>query len=106
MISSVINQPTSVVEKFNTIIKIHKYRRLHEGQHLIPMTMEVHGAPRRDMDCFIRECVRLLHDRQLGGHLSMSFCIQFFRQHINIVLQHVLPFTIERKIAFASDSLF
>jgi ubiquitin C-terminal hydrolase len=45
MTSSVINQPTSVVEKFNTIIKIYKYIRLHEGQHFIPMTMEVHGAP-------------------------------------------------------------
>jgi len=85
MISSVINQPTSVVEKFNTIIKIHKYRRLHEGQHLIPMTMEVHGAPRRDMDCFIRECVRLFHDKQSRDHLSLSFYIQFFRQRVNII---------------------
>jgi hypothetical protein len=34
----------------------------------------------------------------------MSFCIQFFRQHINIVLQHALPFTIKIKIAFASDA--
>jgi hypothetical protein len=34
----------------------------------------------------------------------MSFCIQFFRQRINIVFQHTLPFTIEMKIAFANDA--
>ncbi len=63
MASNVINQPTSVVAKFNGIIKIHKYRGLHEGQHFILMTMEVHGAHRHDMDCFIRECAHLFHDR-------------------------------------------
>jgi hypothetical protein len=63
MASSVINQPTSVVAKFNAIIKIHKYKGLHEGQHFILMTMEVHGAPRHDTDCFIKECARIFHDR-------------------------------------------
>jgi hypothetical protein len=50
------------------------------------MAMEVHGAPGRDMDHFIREYGRLFHDRQLGGHLSLSFCIQFFKQHVSITL--------------------
>jgi len=42
--------------EFNAIIKIRKYGGLHEGHHFIPMAMEVHDAPRCDMDHFIREC--------------------------------------------------
>jgi hypothetical protein len=41
----------------------------------------------------------LVHDRRFRGHLSLSFCIQFFKQHVNIALQHVLASVIERKIA-------
>jgi hypothetical protein len=48
------------------------------------MAMEVHNAPGHDMDHFIRECACLFHERWSGGHLSLSFCIQFFRQRINI----------------------
>jgi len=33
----------------------------------------------------------------------MSFCIQFFRQHVSIILQHALAFVIERKIALVGD---
>jgi hypothetical protein len=43
MILSVISRPTSVVVEFSVIIKICKYRRLHEGHHFISMAMEVHG---------------------------------------------------------------
>jgi hypothetical protein len=78
--SNVISQPTSAIAGLKAITKIHKCRRLHEGQDFIPMTVEVHGAPRRDMDCFIRECAHLFHDGQLKDHLSLSFCIQSFRQ--------------------------
>jgi hypothetical protein len=53
MVSNVINQPIGVVAKFNAIAKIRKYGRLHEGHHFIPMTMEVHDAPRPDMDHFV-----------------------------------------------------
>jgi hypothetical protein len=67
------------------------------------MAMEVHGTPGRDMDCFIRECGRLFHDRRLGGHLSLSFCIQFFKQHVSITLQHALSSTMDRKIALAEN---
>jgi hypothetical protein len=63
--------------KLSAIVKIRTYRKLHEGHHFIPIAMEVHDAPGRDMDCFIMECVRLFHDRQSRGHLSLSFCIQF-----------------------------
>jgi hypothetical protein len=63
MALSVINQLVVVIAKFNAIVKIHKYRGFHEGHHFILMAMEVHGAPRRDMDHFIKECVRLYHDR-------------------------------------------
>jgi hypothetical protein len=41
--------------------------------------------------------------KQLGHHLSLSFCIQIFKQHINIVFHHALAFSIERKIALTCD---
>jgi hypothetical protein len=56
---SLIDQQVQL--KFNAIGKICKYIRLHEGHHYILITMEVHSAPRRDMDRFIRECVRIFH---------------------------------------------
>jgi hypothetical protein len=46
-----------------------------EGHHFIPMAMEVNGAPKCDVECFIKECVHLFHNRQLKDHLSFSFCI-------------------------------
>ncbi len=67
------------------------------------MAMEVHGALECDMDCFIKECACLFHDRRLGDHLSLSFCIQFFKQHVNIALQCALAFAIEKKITFVGD---
>jgi hypothetical protein len=57
MATSAINQLACAIVKLNAIIKIRKYRGLHEGHHFILMAMEVHGAPRCDMDHFIRECV-------------------------------------------------
>jgi len=63
------------------------------------MAMKVHDAFGRDMDRFIKVCAHLFHNKQLGGHLSLSFCIQFLRQRVSIVFQHVLICTIERKIA-------
>ncbi len=53
---SVVSQPSSPVAKLSAIIKICKYKRFHEGHHLIPMAMEVHHAFGHDMDCFIKEC--------------------------------------------------
>jgi hypothetical protein len=63
MASSVINQLIGAIAKLNAIAKIYKYRGLHERHHFIPMAMEVHGTPRRDMDRFIKECARLFHKR-------------------------------------------
>ncbi len=81
---SVISWLVGVATKLNTIAKIHKYKRLHERHHFILMAMEVHGSPGRDMDHFIKECVGLFHNRWSRGHLSLSFCIQFFKWHGNI----------------------
>jgi hypothetical protein len=72
---NVINQLTNVIEKLSTIVKIHKYKRLHEGYHFILMTMEVHNALGCDVDRFIRDCAYLFHDKQSRCHLSLSFCI-------------------------------
>jgi hypothetical protein len=68
------------------------------------MAMEVHGASRCDMDCFIKECVHLFHNKQLKSHLSLFFCIQFFNQLVNIVIQHVLASIIEWKIMLTSNA--
>jgi hypothetical protein len=61
---NVISWLVCVVVKFNAIAKICKYRRLHEGHYFIPMAMEAHDTTERDMDCFIKDCARLFHDRQ------------------------------------------
>ncbi len=105
MVSSVISYPTNIIAKLSAIVNIRKYRGLHEGHHFILMAMEVHGAPEHDMDCFIGECARLFHGRQLGNHLSLFFCIQFLRC-VNIILQHDLTFTIENQIALAGHVCF
>jgi hypothetical protein len=104
--SSVISWPASVTVKLSTIAKIYKYKGLHEGHHFIPMAMEVHNSPNRNMDRFIRECAHLFHNKWSKGHLSLSFCIQFFSQHVNIALQHALASTIERKIMLLSDASY
>jgi hypothetical protein len=67
---------------------------------------EVHGAFEHDMDHFSRECVHLFHDRRLGGHLSLSFCIQFFKQCVDIIFQRALTSAIEREITLAGDVYF
>jgi hypothetical protein len=95
---NVINQPIGVATKFNTIIKIHKYKGFHEGHHFIPMAMEVHGSPRHDMDHFIRECAHFFNNKRSRGHLSLSFCIQFSRHHVSIALLHALASNVKRKI--------
>jgi hypothetical protein len=62
------------------------------------MAMEVHIAPRYDIDCFIKECARLFHNRIFENHLSLSFCIQFCRYYVSITIQCALIFVIKRKI--------
>ncbi len=67
------------------------------------MAMEVHNAFKQDKDCFIKECAHLFHNRWPEGHLSLSSCIQFFRQHVNIIFQHALTSAIKRKITLVGD---
>jgi hypothetical protein len=85
MATNVISQPMDVASKLSANVKIYKYKGLHDAHHFILMAMEVYGAPGCDMNRFIKECASFFHDRQLGGHLSLSFCIQFFRQPISII---------------------
>jgi hypothetical protein len=104
MVLNLISQPNGAAMEPNAIAKIRKYKRFHKGHHFILMAMEVHNALGRDMDHFIRECARPFHNKQLGGNLSLSFCIQFFGQCVNIVLQHGLISAIERKIVLVGDA--
>jgi hypothetical protein len=60
---NVNNRPIGAVVEFSTILKIRKYRGLHERHHFILMAMEVHDTPKCDMDCFIREYAGHFHDR-------------------------------------------
>jgi hypothetical protein len=90
--------------KFSVTTKIYKYRKFHEGHHFIPMAMKVHNTHERDMDPFIRECAHPFHDIRLGGHLSLSFFIQFFKQHVSIAFQHALTSTIKKKIVLMGDA--
>jgi hypothetical protein len=77
MTLNVISQLTNAIAKFNAIAKICKYRGFHEGHHFISMGMNMHGALGCDMDCFIRECACLFHDKQSRGHLSFFFAFNF-----------------------------
>jgi hypothetical protein len=104
--SSVISRPIGTIVELSTIVKICKSRGLHEGHHFIPMAMEVHDTPKLDMNCFIRECAYLFHDKQSCSHLSLYFYIQFFKQHVNITPLRALTSIIERKIVFAGDTCF
>jgi hypothetical protein len=101
--SNVINQPSSVDMELSAVIKIHKYRRLHEGHHFIPLALKVDNTPMRDMDHFIREFACIFHNGRLGSHLSLSFNIQFFKQDVNVALQRVLASVIKRKVALVGD---
>jgi hypothetical protein len=86
VVSNVISQLIGATTKLNTIVKICKYRGLHIGHHFILMALEVHNAHRCDMGRLIKERVCIFHDRQLKGHFSVFFSIQFFRQCVSIAL--------------------
>jgi hypothetical protein len=63
VVTNVISQPVGRVAKLSAIVKICKYKRLHEGHHFIPMAMEVHGTSGRDMDHSFEECAHVFHYR-------------------------------------------
>jgi len=50
MAMDVISRRIGVITELSAIVKIRKYKRLHEGHDFIPMVMEVHGTPERDMN--------------------------------------------------------
>jgi hypothetical protein len=95
--SNVISRPIGATMKLSAIAKICKYRKFHEGHHFFPMAMEVHNAPSCDMDCFIKECAHILHNKQLESHSSLSSCIQFFKQCVSIIFQRALASVIKKK---------
>jgi hypothetical protein len=66
----------------------------------------MHSALEHDMDFFIKKCARCFHNKQSKGHLFLSFCIQFFKQHVNVTFLCVLISTTRRKIMLASDAYF
>jgi hypothetical protein len=86
---NVINQLIGVTMKLSAIVKIRKYKGLHEGHHFISIAMEVHGTPRCDMDRFIKVYVCLFHDRQSKNHLSFFFAFSFL-VNVLILLFNVL----------------
>jgi hypothetical protein len=67
VVLNVINPSKGVTTKFSAIVKIHKYKRLHDRHYFIPMAMEVHGAPRCDMDRFIKVHARfsMINDQKV-----------------------------------------
>jgi hypothetical protein len=101
--SNVMSRLTSIIVEHSAIVKIHKYNGLHKGHHFILMATEVHGAPECHIDYFIGECAHFFHNRRSKGHLSLFFCIKFFKQLVNITLHSVLTSIIEKKIALACD---
>ncbi len=60
---SVINQLVGAIVKLSIIAEICKYIGLREGCHFILMAMEMHNAPRHDMDGFIKKCACHFHER-------------------------------------------
>ncbi len=86
MTTSIITRLVGTIAKLNSNSKIHKYRKFHEKHHFILVAMEVYGTFGHDMDHFIKKCVCLFHDLRSKGDLSLSFCVQFFKQCVNIVL--------------------
>jgi hypothetical protein len=67
------------------------------------MAMEIYNVIECDIDHFIKECAHLFHNKQSKVHLSLSFCIEIFKQHISIILQHVLTSIIKKKVVLVGD---
>jgi hypothetical protein len=66
------------------LLRFTSIKGFMRGIIFISMAIEVHDTPKRDMGRFIKKCVHRFQDRWLGDHLSLSFCIQFFKQCVNI----------------------
>jgi hypothetical protein len=77
MVSSFNSQLVGAIVELSTIVKIRKYKRFHERHHFIPMAMDVHGTPWRNMDHFIRECACLFQSRRSGDIYLCLFTFNF-----------------------------
>jgi hypothetical protein len=100
MALNVISQLASVATKLNIITKICKYRGFHEGHHFILMAMEVHLGviwviSSRNVPIFFT-----INNQKVNYIYLFAF---FLRQYVNIVFQHALASTVERKIVLAGD---
>jgi hypothetical protein len=91
MATSVISQPTSAIVEFNTIAKIRKYKEIHEGHHFILIAMEVHNAPKCDMDCFIRDMLvfSTIDDQEVVYPCIFAFN---FSSNVLVLLINMLQF--------------
>jgi hypothetical protein len=89
MASNDINWPIGATAKLNAIANIRKYKMFQKRHHFIPMVMEVHDTPERDMDRFIKECAHLFHDRQSKDHLSFFFAFNF-SSNVLVLFSNVL----------------
>jgi hypothetical protein len=72
---------TIAATEFSVIAKICKYKKFHEAHHIILMAMEVHGALRHNMDCFIKECARFFKKEDLKIIYS-CFCVFNFSSSV------------------------
>jgi hypothetical protein len=97
VVTSVINQPTCVVPKLNTIAKIRKYKRLHVRHHFFQWPWR---SPTHLGLIWIVSSKSVLVFSMIND-VSLFFCIQFFRLHNNIAFQCALTFAIERLIVLA-----
>ncbi len=86
MVASIISRLVGTTMKFSSNSKICKYKKFREGHHFTSMAMEVYCTFGRDMDHFIKEYASFFHNLKLKGHLSLLFCIQFFKQCVSIAL--------------------
>ncbi len=83
--SSVSSRPLGTITKLSANINICKYRGLHEGHHFISMAMEVHDTLGHDMDCFIKECACIFHNRRSRGHLPLFFFAFSFLNNVLVL---------------------
>ncbi len=76
------------LQNLGPLLRSANIESFSKGTIFILMAKEVHGAPGHDMDCFIKECIHIFHNKQSKGHLSLFFCI--FSSNVVILLSSVL----------------
>jgi hypothetical protein len=87
MFLNVISWLSSATLELSAVAKIRKYRKLQEGHYFILMAMEVHVVLGHDMDCSIRKCVCLSHNKRLKGHCSLFFTFNFSSSMLKLLFR-------------------